>query len=372
MKGQIRTQSLVRYGFKKPRHGRATFSIYEDILCPDDSRSCKIIHDERLRAINDSYLKGFQDFDTCVTQVKEIIKDLYKKDPRCQNRSRVVHNSENHKVLDDYWEKVYSFRTLENEQSTRNELNRAIDTLGPISIYSASRDQIQSAIDNRVSGNAQRRMISRMTQLLKFIGRADVRLRKGRPVFNKVTHVTETEFLTVVNYIKEPSLRVLATLCFYSGIRLGEAFALEQRHLNGEGKDTIRISTQMGRDGKLKHTTKTRKPRLAFLIPEGLPAFYAWTDIPTSEKLKINRLSVSKEMKAACARAFAGDPDKQLTFHALRHSYAIHLLSRGVSMSLVAQSLGNSLSVCQHYYIGFELTNDSVAAIRAIVAQSKS
>ena len=40
-------------------------------------------------------------------------------------------------------------------------------------------------------------------------------------------------------------------------------------------------------------------------------------------------------------------------------------------MSLVSQSLGNSLSVCQHYYVGFELTDESVEAIRAIVSRSR-
>jgi len=36
-------------------------------------------------------------------------------------------------------------------------------------------------------------------------------------------------------------------------------------------------------------------------------------------------------------------------------------------MSLVAQSLGNSLTVCQQYYTGFELTTDSIEAINTIM-----
>jgi integrase len=368
MKSKKRARDRVRYAFKPPKHGRATFSIHEDILKLDGTRKCRTIHDERLRAINESYASGAQDLETCVTQVKEIIKDFYKRDTRC--KPQVVHNTENHKVLDDYWEKVYSYRSLENEESTRNELNRAIDILGPLSIYSASRDQIQTAIDQSVSGNVQRRVVQRLSQILKFMGRTDIRLRKARPVFNKVKHVTESEFHLLCQHIDDPTLKTLATLCFYSGVRIGEAFAITATSLNAENKDTIRIASQLDRRGNLKPTTKTRKPRLAFLISGGLEAFEEWVKIPHAQKLKINRLTVSKQIRTACEKAFPGDPDKQLTFHALRHSYAIHLLSRGVSMSLVAQSLGNSLSVCQHYYVGFELTNESVAAIRAIVASS--
>ncbi len=82
-----------------------------------------------------------------------------------------------------------------------------------------------------------------------------------------------------------------------------------------------------------------------------------------------NRLEASRElMKKYCMIAFPKDSSKHLTFHALRHCYAINLLTKGVSMSLVAQSLGNTLSVCQQHYLGFELTNDSIAAIKSIIS----
>ena len=49
------------------------------------------------------------------------------------------------------------------------------------------------------------------------------------------------------------------------------------------------------------------------------------------------------------------------------NSYTIVLVSRGVSLSLVAQSLGNSVSVCEKYYTGFVLTNESIDYIRKLV-----
>lgn len=364
------SNSRVRYGYKSPKFGRATFSIYEDVVSPSGDRKCRKVVDERLLAINQSFKIGAQDLHSCTFQVKEIIKDLYRKDPRCQPRQRIVHNAENHKVLDDYWEKEYSHRTLENEDSTWHELVRVIDTLGTLSIYSASKEEIQNAIDAKVSGNVQRRMISRFSQLLKFVGRSDLRLRKDRRTYNKVEHLTEAEFALVVTNVEDKAIRALMEVCFYSGLRIGEAFALVPNSLVGEGKDTLRIASQVDRAGNFKPSTKTKKPRLAYILPAGLPAFHVWVAIPKKEKDAIRRLDMSKVIKRYCRKLFPDDGEKHITFHGLRHSYAIHLLVKGVSMSLVAQSLGNSLSVCQYYYVGYELSNESVAAIRSIVAAS--
>lgn len=54
----------------------------------------------------------------------------------------------------------------------------------------------------------------------------------------------------------------------------------------------------------------------------------------------------------------------ELRFHDLRHSYAIELLNHGVSLSLTAQALGNSVQVCQEYYAGFELSDEGLDVIR--------
>ena len=369
MGGAKRTHTLVRYGFKRPKFGRISFSIHEDIIYPDGTRTCKNVQDERLSAVNKAFKIKAQDMTACEKQVKEIVKDLLKKDNRCQRQ--VVHNHENHKALDQYWEKVYSFRTLENPQSTKQELSRAIDVIGTLSLYAATREQIQNAIDNAVTGNVQRRMVSRITQILKFIGRDDVKLRKGRPLYNKVSHLSEKDFQKLISTVNIPILKALMTVCFYSGVRIGEAYALNPRSLVGDRKDTLRISSQVDRLGKAKPTTKTRKPRLAYILPQGIEAFHYWVNAPDKEKATINRVAVSTLVRAYCHKLFPDNPEKQLTFHALRHSYAIHLLVQGVSMSLVAQSLGNSLSVCQYYYVGFELTDESIAAIRSIVGGSK-
>lgn len=363
---EIKAKELIRYSFKGPGWGRKSFTIYLDIKSRDGKRMCKTIEDERLIAINRSFQSGVQTLERCVVQVKEIIKDLYKKDPRCRKKVN-IHNAENWKVYEDYWEQVYSFRPLVNEYTTKNELRKSIEVLGQLSIYSANREEIQSCIDRKYTGNSQRKIVGRITQLLKFIGREkEVRLRRHPKDLISVSFLNEDDFKKVLAIIPTQIEKTLLELCYYSGLRIGEAYGLAPHHLLTDG--TIRVTCQLDRCG-IKRQTKTKRPRLAFLFPQGVEAFKYWTHASEMEKGVIDRLEASRElMKKYCKIAFPNDPSKHLTFHALRHCYAINLLTKGVSMSLVAQSLGNTLSVCQQHYVGFELTNDSIQAIKSIVS----
>lgn len=367
---QIKSNELVRYSFKGPGHGRKSFTIYEDIkIRGGGGRRCKKVEDERLIAINKSFQLGTQTHEQCVVLIKEIVKDLYKKDHRCRKNIN-IHNSENWKVFEDYWEQVYSFRPLINEISAINELKRAIESIGKLSIYSASREEIQTCVDKKYSGNTQRRVVARLTQILKFIGRDNVKLRKQPKDFIKVSYLNENEFRKILSVVPTEIEKSLLQLCYYSGLRIGEAYGLESHHLLPNG--TIRVAGQLDRNG-VRRNTKTKKLRLAYLFPDGIKAFNYWTQASEEEKLIINRDESSRElMKKYCKIAFPNDSTKHLTFHALRHCYAINLLNRGISMSLVAQSLGNTLSVCQQYYVGFVLTDDSIEAIHAIIKKNST
>lgn len=357
-------KSLVRYSFKGPGHGRKSFTIYTDIKSADGKREYQTVSDDRLMAVNGAFQSGTSTLEECAVQVREIIKDLYKQDPRCRKITH-VHNSENWKVFEEFWEAIYSYRPLINEASARYEFKNAIEALGQLSIYSASRDEIQKCIDQKYEGNSQRRIVTRMNQLLRYVGRDRVKLRKNQKEYRKVSYLRQEDFRKVLLFAETEIERVLMKLCYYSGLRIGEAYALEPNALLPN--NTVRVSGQIDRQGRLRRT-KTKRPRLAYIYPEGIDAFRAWTIASPAEKATINRDEASRDlMKRYCKKAFPDDPSMHLTFHALRHCYAINLLSKGVSMSLVAQSLGNTLSVCQEHYAGFELSSESIEAINAMI-----
>lgn len=361
-----RETDLVRYSFKGPGHGRKSFTVYRDVKGPDGKRSYETIEDDRLMSINMAFQSATSTLEQCTAQVKEIIQDLYKQDPRCRKK-RVIHNNENWSVFDKFWDEIYAHRPLISEYSAKIEFRNAIDVLGPLSIYSASRDEIQKCIDQRYEGDAQRRVVTRMHQLLKYIGREKIKLRKVPRAYFKVTYLTEEEFRKVLTFVDSEIEAALLKLCFYAGLRIGEAYGVELRSLLPN--NTIRVSGQVDRNGVFRHT-KTKRPRLAYIFPEGIQAFHRWVSATPEERATIDRNDASRDlMKKYCMKAFPNDPSKHLTFHALRHCYAINLLSKGVSMSLVAQSLGNTLSVCQQHYVGFELSSESIEAINAIVGR---
>jgi hypothetical protein len=238
MTNKKRDHDLIRYSFKGPGWGRMSFAIYLDVKGIDGVRSCSTTHDERLIAINRAYRSGSSSKEECKVLVKEIVKDLYKKDRRCHKKFH-VHNAENWKVLEEYWEKVYSFRSLVCEVSTKNDLKRAVEALGQLSIYSASREEIQNAIDQKFKGNSQRRVIARLTQLLKFIGRENLKLRKQLAGFTQISYLNEDDFKKVLHFVPTEIEKSLLKLCYYSGLRIGEAYALEPHSLLPNG--TIRV-----------------------------------------------------------------------------------------------------------------------------------
>lgn len=88
-------------------------------------------------------------------------------------------------------------------------------------------------------------------------------------------------------------------------------------------------------------------------------------ELPTRDRLR-------KNFQRACMKTFPSDKSKRLTYHDLRHSYAIRLLSKGIILDLVAQSLGNSSAVCQEYYSGYVLTHASLEMIASVVEKAES
>jgi hypothetical protein len=49
------------------------------------------------------------------------------------------------------------------------------------------------------------------------------------------------------------------------------------------------------------------------------------------------------------------------------HSYAVHLLNSGVSISLIAKSLGNSVLVCEKYYLTYSLQEEGTQMIHQMM-----
>ena len=136
----------------------------------------------------------------------------------------------------------------------------------------------------------------------------------------------------------------LFTLLYGCGLRIAEALALDVRDARGE--HTLRV---LG---------KGNKERLVPVLPAVREAIAAWLqlhpdpapDAPLFAGVKGGRLNAGVAQRTLRAyRRLAGLPE-HATPHALRHSFATHLLAGGADLRSIQELLGHaSLSTTQRY-----------------------
>lgn len=134
----------------------------------------------------------------------------------------------------------------------------------------------------------------------------------------------------------------LFTLLYAAGLRISEALALNKSDINGV---------------MLKVVGKGNKERLVPLLEEARTAIKDYTDVrpfPTEPALFIGK--AGKRLQAGVFQAnirklrnYLNLPE-HVTPHALRHSFATHMLGNGADLRVVQECLGHaSLSTTQIY-----------------------
>lgn len=161
--------------------------------------------------------------------------------------------------------------------------------------------------------------------------------------------LTREQVAKFLGQLTEARFRVLLTLIYGCGLRIGEAVRLEVRDIQAAQR---RIHIREGKGGK-DRLVPLPEPLLKMLRTFWATHRHGWlifpgvsnawrergtqgprrTDAPMSES------SVQHTMRLAVAQA--GLP-KGVTPHTLRHSYATHLLEEGVSLRQIASYLGHS------------------------------
>ena len=138
----------------------------------------------------------------------------------------------------------------------------------------------------------------------------------------------------------------LLMLLYGGGLRLGEALALDVRHVTGAG-ETMRI---VGKGAKVRMVPLLSRVREALLDyirhrPDGAPA-----SSPLFIGARGGRLNAGVAQKGfRTLRHRLGLPDTA-TPHAMRHSFATHLLGNGVDLRTIQELLGHaSLKTTQLY-----------------------
>jgi len=134
------------------------------------------------------------------------------------------------------------------------------------------------------------------------------------------------------------------SLCYGAGLRISEALALTRADLES---DTLRVT---GKGGRVRMVPLIAPVRQAIDTYLGLSPFKLWPEEPLFRGVRGGVLSprlIQKRMESL--RSALGLPPSA-TPHALRHSFATHLLGRGGDLRSIQELLGHaSLSTTQIY-----------------------
>jgi integrase/recombinase XerC len=156
--------------------------------------------------------------------------------------------------------------------------------------------------------------------------------------------------------------KAILTLLYGCGLRLGEALALTRRQAPEAGQEMLRV------------TGKGRKQRLVPLLPvvgEAVADYLAHcpyvlaADAPLFRGARGRPLNPRRvQERLSALRGRLGLPDTA-TPHALRHSFATHLLAGGGDLRAIQELLGHaSLSTTQRY------TDVDVAGLLSVYDQA--
>lgn len=301
------------------------------------------------------------------------------KDKLAKIDGKMVWNQDNLKILDDLWDEDYEYRDYKHEESKRsvyNDFKRAVGLLGELSLKTATDKEIMKAVNKACKGkpDKQRRMVGKLNVIMKDLDRTEIKLKRAKKRSKDVKYLTLDEFRLVTEVIEDQIIRDVCWIAFGSGMRVGEIFALP---LNTVGPKSIRVEKQLHRQNVINKEPDLQKSKgygpvknerirdtlIIPNIPEVKRALKRFVELDKATILDYREYRWS-DFQYYCTEveSLNENPNKRLTFHDIRHCYVIHLLHQGVSLSIIARYIGDSLAVAEEHYAGFISNEDDIEA----------
>jgi integrase/recombinase XerD len=161
--------------------------------------------------------------------------------------------------------------------------------------------------------------------------------RRARPM---PTILAKDEIQKVVSVTRNVSHRLIFQLMYSSGLKLDELLGLRVKDVDIDGKSlVIRGNSTSGRKAKQTRTTimseKVAPMLHAFIVDREPEAFV----FPGIDGGHMTPRAVQKAFKHALKKAGI---KKKASCNSLRHSFAVHLLEKGVDIKHVRRLLGHA------------------------------
>lgn len=353
-----------------PRGDRKSFAIQRRIPIPGEIRKYRheTVRDPRIDTLNKQLASGVG-IGQLIKAAQKLRDDLYKEDEERIGVAIRVHHSENTEILERYLKFHFTKHPRNiDPQTARLEYKRAVESVGNLPLTTTDIYQLQTAINSKFQGNPQRRIVSRLKSVLKFLGRVSDSelLSLDKEDLPDVRFLERDEYLKVRDNLPDEKSKIFFDCLVYTGMRTGEVFGVTRRDIRG---NLLTVAKQKDREMELRNT-KNGKPRKAYIFKEGILALERWLAIPEEERDAVRLKMWADVIKIACKKTFPKDPSKHLVAHDLRHCYVIWLLGAGVSLHIIAKSIGDSVAVADKHYAGFLISDESVELIASKVISS--
>lgn len=353
----------VDFLVKRPgKGGRATFAIVRIDHLPGQKPVRKTLKTPEIAALNSNLKSKLLTLEQANHQVDKVIVPELKRRAGLQEKlsdeSRIL--DANWKLFRKVWKEDYSLRRLRENSviSADVDFRAALKLVEPHSLMTTDRETLQRHWDKVVSGNRSRKYGHYVNTLLKAAGR-DFTLNVAEKVLNEVDYLTVDDFKTFQEHLFYVPAKLLADVLFGTGVRIGEAFMFTERML--KPNRSIYVSQQMYENGKIG--PPKNKPHTTVLLPQFEDSYREWCRL---KDRALYRTKLDRRIRAAAKEAFP-DPERQISPHDLRHSYAIHMLGMGLGLSDIAMLLGDNEQTVREHYIGFVMADQQIDRINTIV-----
>jgi integrase/recombinase XerD len=160
------------------------------------------------------------------------------------------------------------------------------------------------------------------------------------------TVLTKEEIFAMINTIKNKKHKLLIELMYSSGLRVSEAVALKIEDINlderiakivaGKGKKDRLVILSRNLSKSLKKYLEKRKFESSYIFP--------------TQKNKQEHMSIRQAQKIVNNAAKKAGIKKRVFCHALRSSFATHLLEAGTDIRIIQELLGHTnIQTTQRY-----------------------
>jgi integrase/recombinase XerD len=156
------------------------------------------------------------------------------------------------------------------------------------------------------------------------------------------------EVRRLLGSVRHPVRRMALTTIYALGLRLGEGLRLESRHIDS---DRMFVTVLNGKGGKDRSVPLPRPllVRLRRYWNEERPKVSgSFLFVPERGEVPLHETTLQKTFNAAQGESV---PQKHATIHTLRHSYATHLIERGISVRTIQQLLGHKSMKTTEVYL---------------------